>query len=149
MSDELSGWQLQGRVSLWRYVNPSRSFCGWHLSADDAACKALMQLISYLSESSADAYRTIIITPPTERVLGVVNARSAAVQSISKLRLSYSSTPDSWSFVTDQQICTLIIGEMWWTKLADAIELMSRGTGDFCIGPKRSEDQLWFWWWPK
>jgi hypothetical protein len=149
MSTRLLSWQQHGEMSLWRYVNPSHSYRGLHLSADAVACESLLQLIQFLSESIAGDYRTVVVSPPTERLLGVVNNRSASVESMSKLRLGYSPALDCWDFVSERQVGTLLLGEIWLTKLADAIKSMAAGEGDFCIGPTRSEDRLWFWWWRK
>lgn len=148
MSDAWSTWQQRGVVSLWRYANPSHSYAGWHLSADDAGCRSLLDLLAVLSTSPAGAYRTINLTEPSTRLLGVVNCSSSLIDPPPKLRISYSAMYEDWSLVAEQGHAALRVGETWRLASIAAIEAMSRGEGDFIIGPRHPDQRVWFWWWP-
>jgi hypothetical protein len=135
-------------VSLWRYASASRSYQGWHLSADDAGCRSLLDLAAVLSTSPTGACRTISVTQPSQRLLAVVNCNSPAMDSIPKLRISHSAMHEDWSLVAEREHVALTLGETWRLRLLDAVEAMSRGEGDFLFGPRHPDQRIWFWWWP-
>ena len=71
-----------GAVYLWTYVESSRSYEGWHLTADAAGCQSLLAAIDALATTGSMAIPTL---PPTAAILSVPNYRRSAVRSAARL----------------------------------------------------------------
>lgn len=138
-------WRQTGRISLWRYLENERNYPGWHLNADAAGCRSLLMLLDALA-TDGDGSRVIAITAPTRAELAVPNNRRgrAAWVAPEKLRLTFSTTDDRWSFPADLAPAALDIGAAWLAALRDGIDGIPKGRGDHCIG--RGDLRLWFWW---
>ena len=146
-SQALQNWRQQGLVSLWRYVGANRSYKGWHLSADADGCRSLLMLINAFSDDSPVLHRTVSVTAPSKALLAVPGRMSSGVESVSKLRLSHSVSPTDWLLTESDDAVSLAFGETWRGKLREATNALSKGEGDFRIGPENREQGIWFWWW--
>src|SRR5258708_1851433 len=72
-----------GHVYLWRYVEGTKNFSGWHLTADAEGCEQALAILA-----SLDRERTVAITPPTPAILQVPGNRGGAARWWSPRRLT-------------------------------------------------------------
>ncbi len=76
MPDEnVDKWKQEGRLYLWRYTENTRNYPGWHLTADDACCHSLADLIERMLSARWSSQKPLVLTPPTKEVLRVPNNR--------------------------------------------------------------------------
>jgi hypothetical protein len=68
------------------------------------------------------------------------------VESAPKLRMSRSTSPDDWFLSESVDAVSFALGATWRDKFRDAIDALSKGEGDFGIGPKDREKWIHFWW---
>ena len=152
MAANVFSWKQEGVISLWRYTEFRSKFGGWHLSANDAGVKSLISLTRLLSGAS-DTHRTITVTPPSASVLRVPNYQQgdALWSAPGKWRLQCAphTASDTWVFPPELEPATLTVGGAFIAELLAALDGISKGEGDFCIGrPGQGNSALWFWWWP-
>jgi len=136
------------RISLWRYIENERNYPGWHLNADVAGCQLLLSLLQALAGDGIGT-RTVAISAPTPKQLGVPNNRSgtAAWVSPTKLRLGLSATAGEWTFPGDLDPAVLSVGADWLPRLREGIAGIPQGRGDYSIGDRKAGNlPLWFWW---
>lgn len=139
-------WKPSGTVSLWRYTVNTRNYPGWHLNADAAGCRSLLDLLDALA-TEPGSHRTMPLRPPTEAQLGVPNNRRSPVVAATKLQLALSDVPAHWRFPSDPDPAALTIGSDWLAPLRKGLLDITQGRGDYRIG--RDADghlPLWFWW---
>lgn len=142
-------WKPSGAVSLWRYTENTRNYPGWHLNADVAGCRSLLDLLDALA-TEPGSYRTIPLRPPSEAQLSVPNNRGAAPAAATKLRLAVADAPAQWHLPADHDPATLTIGSDWLAPLRKGLLDITRGRGDYSIGEEDSDSlRLWFWWGPR
>ena len=76
MPDEtVEQWKQNGSLYLWRYLENTRNFPGWHLSADDLFCQSFADLTEKMLASRWSSQKTLLATPPDSKVLRVPNNR--------------------------------------------------------------------------
>ena len=143
-------WKQQGIISLWRYTECSRSYSGWHLSADAVGCASLLELLQTLAVSPESAYRTVHVTPPSLSNLKVPNFKSAKWTAPIKWRISFESNEEAtnlWSITPQEDSVYFTLGSARMQELVRGVTAISRGDGDYSIGGSESQSRLWFWWW--
>lgn len=91
----------------------------------------------------------MVMSKPSERLLNVPGRRFSSVESPAELRIHYSSVADDWSLAIVDPVAEFMFGETWRHKLREAVAVLSRGEGDFAVGPAERRQRLWCWWWPK
>ncbi|HVH36754.1 MAG TPA: hypothetical protein VM847_21865, partial [Tahibacter sp.] len=139
-------WKPSGTVSLWRYTVNTRNYPGWHLNADAAGCRSLLDLLDALA-TEPGSYRTIPLRPPSAAQLDVPNNRRSPVVAATKLQLALSDVPAQWRFPHDDDPATLTIGSDWLAPLRKGLLDITRGRGDYSIGSDADGNlPLWFWW---
>ena len=148
MSDGLAGvhaWQQRGCVCLWRYLDSMRKDGGWHLSADRTGALSLLELVSALQRCELAATRTVQLTAPDRKTLGVPS-RGFRWWAPEKWRIS-TVEGARWRFAQTEKIAALSLGGKYLSELADGLRKIAGGDGDYCIGDeKRLDEVLWFWW---
>ena len=108
-----SDWKQSGTIYLWRYIENQRNYPGWHLALDSPAQRSIDLLVQALLSHGGSPLRTLLITPPTHRVLKIPNNRGGAAtwQSPLKLRLGLDATnPDAWRFDEDKDVVVWTFG---------------------------------------
>jgi hypothetical protein len=135
-------------ISLWRYTEYPRKFCGWHLTADNAGVASLVSLIDLLRTSDEPDFRTVSITPPSPRILRAPNFQGGDAQTTSPLkwRISHSAKSETWDFPPGLDPASLSIGDAYIPKLIAGLEGIPRGMGDYAIGGRDLPARLCFWW---
>src|SRR5579871_5602399 len=112
---------------MWRYEEASRSYQGWHLSADEEGCRSLLTLLSAFTEKSSVPYRTLSLAAPSEALLEMPGKLPWNVRSVSKLRLSQRVSNTDWHLFRADDTVTFEFGERWRVLLFDAIRALSDG----------------------
>jgi hypothetical protein len=149
MDSELHSWKQSGAISLWRYTEFQKKFGGWHLSADDAGIRSLLQLLNVL-QTDPESHRTVTITPPSAALLRVPNFQQGKAKWVApeKLQLQVASAPDTWEFPEALDPARFTVGSSYLQELIRALEGIPRGEGDFAMGSKQQGKlRLCFWWW--
>ena len=140
----------ESAVYLWTYAESSRNFAGWHLTADEAACRALLEAIDQLADSDS---LTTATQPPTAAILAIPNNRRAAVRAGSRLTVRAESERGAWRLAESAGEVTIVVGPDRLEALRRGIHDVRRGRGDYSLGAdykRASRDQrLWFWWMPR
>jgi hypothetical protein len=141
-------WAQRGIVYLWRYRTGTGNYPGWHLTAEDAACLSLDELLQRLCGSPRGRPVTISTTKPTPTVLAIPN-HGTNIRSVPKLMLDFDPArpPDHWHLATADGELTLELGLGSVNDLAKGLSDIRAGQGDYCIGSRRQK--LWFWWHPR
>lgn len=91
----------------------------------------------------------MVMSKPSERLLNVPGRRFLSVESPAKLRIHSSNVVDNWSLAIVDLVAEFTFGETWRHTLREAVVVLSRGEGDFAVGPVERGQRLWCWWWPK
>ena len=130
-------------VYLWRYEGSVRSYRGWHFTANDSGCRALLAILKAL-ESTDIKSRTVVLSVPGTEELEVPSCRLPHVAA-TKLRLTSVDEPrDRWQVESHGDVVSLTFGPEGAGKFAHAVEDVSRGIGDYFIGT--DPNRLWVWW---
>lgn len=81
MADEnVNRWKQQGRIYFWRYTEGTRNYPGWQLTADRAFCDGFADLIDRMLNASYNCEKSLNVTPPTQKILGVPNNRGGSAK---------------------------------------------------------------------
>lgn len=142
-----NSWKQSGRISLWRYTENERNFPGWHLNADAAGCRSLLALLEMLAANGSGS-RTVTVTAPTKAQLDVSNNKAGlgAWVAPDKLLVTFSPTPDEWSFPPEIDPAVITVGSAWLAQLRKGIAGIPEGCGDYSVGDRKGSYPLWFWW---
>ena len=148
-------WRAAGKTYLWRYLDNEKNYPGWHLTADSPSCAALDRLFGLMATAKYSAQARISIIPPTEAQLRVPNNQGgrARWQSVDSLELKFDpDQPDDqlWSVEVDKNMLSISMGRAKLHEHKAGIADISKGTGDYSIGPDNDAAYraqcLWFWW---
>lgn len=145
---DASKWKSSGRISLWRYTQNERHYPGWHISADAAGRKCLLELLERVGSHDAP-YHTVALTAPTRDQLGVPNNGGGDAAWVAAARLCVRLDVDAarWTFPADLDPAMIAIGSHWLEPLRRGIRDMAAGRGDYSIGDRQGGSlPLWFWW---
>ena len=151
MSDPaVSRWKQQGRVFLWRYVENTRNYPGWHLTADAVGARSLLELTSLMRAASWPSRTTIDLTRPTEAILKVPNNRDGEARWVGATRLCIRSAPElsptHWDIRQVDDTVELRPGSEMLAQLDRGLHDILDGRGDYSMGGPPAE--LWFWRFP-
>jgi hypothetical protein len=141
-------WKQRGRVSIWRYVESTHNFPGWHFTADEEGAESLALLVSAFEAEAPGASRAISVIPPSTAELGVPNNRRSGVVVPEKVRLLFHQEGERWHLAQVGPTLEFNIGDGWMPPLRKGIEGVTKGIGDYCIGARPEDQKLWFWWQP-
>jgi hypothetical protein len=147
--DQIYRWQQEGTISLWHYRVNTRSFRGWHLSADDAGCRSLLSLVDALVAAPPGTMRTVRLTAPSTQLLSVPNNRGSSVDAPTRLRLLSAGANDAWRWDLEDARLTLELGANHAFALKRGLLDIAAGNGDYNMAPNNNADPLWFWWWAR
>src|SRR5512133_1596062 len=71
----VSKWKQSGLVYLWRYLENTRNYPGWHLKTDEAGRQSLLGLLQKMHAAKYSSRATVHLSAPTMRQLSVPNNR--------------------------------------------------------------------------
>lgn len=149
MSDAtVEKWKQMGNLYLWRYTENARNYPGWHLTADNQCCETLADLFDKMVSARWNSQKSLVITPPSEKVLKVPNNRGSLAhwKTVNSLRLKYNKKVDgqqSELIQNDYELILLVDSETLWL-IKECILGILKAEGDYSI--KIGETSLWFWW---
>jgi hypothetical protein len=143
--DRTTTWRQAGHLYLWQYRENSRRYAGWHLTADDAACVSLLDLLDRLEQLSDCV---LAVTRPTAQVLAVPNFPPLVHWSAPKVLRLIFSREEAWDIRSVAEEVTLMLGPAMLGELRNGIAGIPQGKGDYAIRPSNVEpdQELWLWW---
>ena len=147
MRDPVHEWKQEGRIFVWRYAEPNRSWSGWHFTGDPTGCRSLRDLLARMSGGIA-RYRTLDLAPVTQPILAVPNYGHDIKGCFEKLRIEFLPEFPDLRMETDANSLTMTVGESRVRDLAAAFAEVEIGRGDFAIQTSdgRQKEQWMFWW---
>lgn len=130
------------RIFLWRYVDPPRSYAGWHFTGTATGCRVFGDILRMLRPDRVPS-RSVPLSEPAERELSVPNGPVQFV-AFDRLRVTHTATAADWSIEEEGSEIELSLGSDEMIRLLAALDDIRIGRGDYTIG---SEAQpLWIWW---
>lgn len=150
MSDEIvKHWKQNGSLYLWRYLENTRNYPGWHLSANNLFCESFTDLFKKMLSAKWSSQKLLLITPPNEKILRVPNNHGGKARwySAKSLLLNYPKNKVDDDYFSLEEIegkITIYVGTRKLELLNDCISNISKGKGDYSI--ESDDSQLWFWW---
>jgi len=130
------------RIFLWRYVDPPRSYAGWHFTGTATGCRVFGDILRALHPERVPS-RSVPLSEPAERELSVPDC-SAQVIAFDRLRVTHTTSAADWSIEEEGSEIELSLGSDGMTRLLAALDDIRIGRGDYTIG--REEQPLWIWW---
>ena len=143
-------WKQRGLIYIWHYKDNVRNFPGWHFTADNDGCTAMLELCALMQQAEYPARKTLQLSNPPDDVVQVVNPGSRWF-SASSIEIRYPKdrvAADAWEMKSVDNKVRLIVGPRKLEELEDSIrELMEEGVGDYAICPENDSPdmELWFW----
>jgi hypothetical protein len=132
---------------IWRYRDNQSNYPGYHLSADDGACVALLAWLH--NPGKQTEFR---LQPVTQEVLNVPNNQGglAAYVSCTQFKLQNKTNVDPRYFLFSEKSgrLTLECSHQQGELIIKGVEDIMRGEGDYSIGTGQNQ-ALWFWWYPR
>ena len=153
MSDPtVEKWKQKGQIWIWRYPGRSKHYEGLHFTADSVACKSLKDLFHIMKVAKWPSTKVLRISKKEFIDTTGNNIRLSVIET---LKLKYRKgliSGDHWHMEWDsnRKNYILTIGEEKLNEIDKGIVDITKGYGDYAIGPKNNKewDQmcLWFWW---
>lgn len=150
MADEnVNRWKQQGHVYFWRYVEGTRNFPGWHLTADKIFCDGFADLIDRMLRSPYNSQKSLTVALPTEAVLSVPTNRGGAAGWKAPKRLILKHRKDGasedYSFIEEtEDAVVLSASRRKLEELKECVSGIPKGEGDYSID--FGDAVIWFWW---
>ena len=141
-------WNLEGTLSVWRYVPRLKNMDGWHLSAEETACRSLADLIDRILASPwPNRKRVPVQMPPTIR--HVDGAPLVAAPSLTLCYPAGIAPDDHWHLRLTESALTLTVGESKLRELQRNLLGLPWWRDDFAMRPEErtlyDDMSLWFW----
>jgi hypothetical protein len=149
MRDWVGEWVQEGRLYVWRYADPNRSWRGWHLAADPVGCRSVRNLLDRM-QGGEPRYRTLRLERVTEAILGVPSYGRKNAGNFGKLRIEYLPGCEELQLSAEEDRLGMTVGCRRLRKLSAAFADIETGGGDFGIDTSddRKADSWMFWWMP-
>lgn len=150
MSDvNVDKWKQKGDLYLWRYLENSRNFPGWHLTANDICCFALNELFETMLAAHWSSEKTLTLSEPTKEVLSVPNNRGGAARfKYANLliikHLKEEVANNYFALEAENKQVRFSVGSDKLKLLKNCIYRITKREGDYAINV--NETRLWFWW---
>ncbi len=150
MPDEnVNKWKQKGHLYLWHYVDNTRNYPGWNLTADKIFSDSFADLIQRMLVARYNCQQSLMITLPTKKILSVPNNQSgkAGWKSPKTLVLKHQkdeSADDYFSLEESEIKVILSVGRQNLELLKECMLKIPEKEGDYCI--EIGNTQLWFWW---
>ena len=150
MKEKIGKLKISGQVFIWKYLDNSRNYPGWNLTADKKACKELSHLFDMMSESEWSLCKTVTTSKPMETELAVPNNQNGNAKWLTKTAITFCIKPtqsENYLSITEMSDSVEIdLGRQMLHKLKEAIMSISSGNGDFSISDENQTYILTFWW---
>lgn len=141
-------WKQKGRVHLWRYKQPSKNNSGWHLTADEAGCESVLDLLELMASARWPSRHSIVITEPTELMtVGVAppgKRKPWVTPRAWMIQYPRAAADNLWQWSATERQAVLAVGLSKLRELQAGFREIQRGGGDYSMGAD-GEDRLWVW----
>lgn len=131
-------------VCLWRYLDNTRNYPGYHLSADMDGCRLLREKLAQIPGKAR-----IPLDEPDKAVLSVPNNKGGVARLVAGVTLRIESNPELpegyFAFVEKGQIIVLTCSIQMMAGILRGVGDMEQGKGDYAIRGD-GDCRLWFWW---
>jgi len=145
---DVNGWNQSGHVYAWRYPDIRRSFKGWHMTADDAGCASIVDLLDRLVAAGMVQYRSVALSRVTSKISDVPTRHRPTRERPHACRITYDPAFADLAASFDESRLIIRVGTDRAGELRAAFIEVSRGGGDFDLRP-RDETLgacISFWW---
>ena len=149
MPDEkVDKWKQEGRLYLWRYVENTRNYPGWNLTADEAFCRSFTDLIQRMLDAQYNCQKQLFITEPTTEILCVPNNHRgrAASKSPKSLLIKHQKDESLDDYAALDEVSETVVLSAGRQKLGlirNCVFKILEGDNDYAI--EIGNTQLWFW----
>lgn len=149
MRQGVAEWVQDGRLYVWRYAQPNRSWRGWHFTADPSGCRSIANLLDRMHGGDA-CHRTLRLDEVTDAILAGPNYGHSIAGRFTKLRIEYRPEAENLDLQAEADVLTMIVAPARLRKVVTAFRHVEIGTGDFGIetSSSRKADHWMFWWMP-
>lgn len=150
MREEVNEWRQEGRIFIWRYARPNRSWRGWHFTGDPRGCQSFRNLLDRMCGSES-CHRTLDLAPVTNEILKVPSFGRKAKGRFDKLRVEFDPDAQVLALEPNGSKLTMTVGNKRLRCLTAALADVETGQGDFGIATndERKSDPWMFWWMPR
>lgn len=133
---------------LWRYLQNTRNYPGWHFAADEAVCRAFADLIQRMLDAQYNCQKALTITAPTKEILRIPNNQGGEARWSSPhtliIKHQKDKTPDDYAALEDSAgTVTISAGRRSLDLLKVCVLKIIEGENDYAIEIGNTE--LWFW----
>lgn len=147
MRNGVNEWVQEGRLYIWRYANPRRSWAGWHFTGDPAGCRSIRNLLDRM-HGGEPCHRTLRLEPVTDAILSVPNYGRKPAGRFEKLRIEYRPECGDLGLSPADEALIMTVGDRRLRKLSAAYAEVEIGMGDFGIHTSESwKSEYWMFWW--
>jgi hypothetical protein len=149
MRDWVSEWVQEGRLYVWRYLDPRPGWRGWHFTADPAGCRSVRNLLDRM-QGGGPSHRTLRLERVTEEILSVPNYGRNSAGRYVRLRIAYRPECEALQLSAEDDLLVMTVGGRRLRKLSAAFAEVETGGGDFGIhtSDDREAASWMFWWMP-
>jgi hypothetical protein len=148
--DEINEWKQRGDVFVWRYPPVRKKYAGWHLTAEDAACDALISLLTGMRQAASSTRRTIALSKPSPPVWDVPNFGKPRDEVLGSMIVRFQPEFGDLRLLEEDGRLVLSVGERRVGELLEGLRDIRRGEGDYCLhtDEKGASLPIWLWWMP-
>jgi hypothetical protein len=131
-------------ICLWRYLDNTKNYHGYHLSADARGCRLLQDKLASIRSKVS-----IPLDQPDKAVLSVPNNQGGKARWIAGAVLFLETRPElsdeHFDFEEQGERVVLTCSTHLIGKILRGVEDMGKGEGDYAISGA-GNCSLWFWW---
>ena len=147
---KVAKWKQKGCVYVWHYRDNLRNHPGWHMTADNDGCDALLELFDLMQHAEYSSRATVKLSEPHPLDVSITNPGSRWYHAHS-LEIRYPKDrmdERTWTLAEERGAITLIVGKENLQELRECIADVQQGGGDYALGPddNSGDMELWFWW---
>jgi hypothetical protein len=149
MPDEnVNKWTQQGHIYLWQYVENTRNYPGWHLTADEIFCNSFADLIERMVTAKYSCQKSLNVTSPTREILNVPNNKGGQAKWKSPklliLKHQKNNIPDDYFSLEESEGMVIIsAGRQKLESLKECVLKIIPRDNDYSV--EIGNTQLWFW----
>lgn len=149
MKEQINKLKIKGKIYIWKYLENSRNYPGWNITADKIGGENLLELIDLMKTCKWSSKKSIQTIEPSNNQLNVPHNRNGRAEWKSArnltLNLKKEIEPDFWEVIDNENDIEIILGKNSLLKLENSIRRILNNDGDFTISDNDEENILYFW----
>jgi hypothetical protein len=138
------------KIFFWRYDRASKGYRGFHLSADNNGCDALLAGLRKKIRKPSDRTAKFNLCEPTERVLSAPNYRTRAqTWKLLEIRVDHNVPERFLNVTAENDLAHVSLSKDMAESMEKGVQDILEGNGDWSISSelKNADRQpIWFWW---